>query len=91
MEEGQKPVSIVQQMKRLAMQQKREQFVEQQAASSVVTCPQCGAGRAKHDGLTACAYCGFEYTNAVLTDGIHIRETDNSRKGSSRTINGGKE
>lgn len=78
-------------MKRLAMQQKREQLVEQQAASSVATCPQCGAGRAKHDGLTACAYCGFAYTHAVLTDGIHIKDTDNSRTGSNRTVNGGEE
>jgi len=91
MEEQQKPLSIVQQMKQLAMQQKREQFVEQQAGSSVATCPKCGAGRAKHDGLTACAYCGFEYTHAALTDGIHIKDTDNSRKGSSQTINGGGE
>lgn len=91
MKEQQKPLSIVQQMKQLAMQQKREQFVEQQAGSSVATCPQCGAGRAKHDGLTACAYCGFEYTHTTLTNGIHIRETDNSRKEYSRTVNGGEE
>src|SRR3546814_7200850 len=88
MEEKQKPVSIVQQMKQLALQQKREQFVEEQAGTSVATCPQCAAGRAKHDGLTTCAYCGFEYTQAILTEGIHIRTTDNSRKGEDRPPHG---
>lgn len=87
MGEQQKPLSIVEQMKQRALAQQRDKVVEQQAESTVATCPQCGAGRAKHDGLTACAYCGYEYTQAVLSDGIHIKETDNSRKATSRTIN----
>jgi len=84
----QKPLSIVEQMKQRALAQKRDKVVEQQAASTVATCPQCGAGRAKHDGLTACAYCGYEYTQATLSEGINIKETDNSRKATSRTVNG---
>ena len=87
MEEQKKPLSVVQQMKRLALQQKREPFAEQEAGSHVATCPQCGAGRAKHDGLTACAYCGFGYTRTVLTDGIHIQQTDNSPKAVRSTRN----
>lgn len=42
------------------------------------TCPQCGAGRAKQDGVTHCAYCGFEFIAVQLTDGLHIRSSDNS-------------
>ena len=42
-------------------------------------CPNCGAGRAKHDGLTHFAYCGFEFMAVKLTDGIHIKPEDNSK------------
>ncbi|MXO05426.1 hypothetical protein [Flavobacterium sp. HBTb2-11-1] len=41
-------------------------------------CPNCGAGRAKQDGLTHCAYCGFEFLNIKLTDGVYIKKEDNS-------------
>lgn len=41
-------------------------------------CPNCGAGRAKQDGLTHCAYCGFEFLSVKLTDGIYIKKEDNS-------------
>ncbi|SCY63157.1 hypothetical protein [Flavobacterium anhuiense] len=41
-------------------------------------CPNCGAGRAKQDGLTHCAYCGFEFFNIKLTDGVYIKKEDNS-------------
>ncbi len=40
-------------------------------------CPNCGAGRAQQDGLTQCAYCGFEFMSATLSDGIHIKAKDN--------------
>lgn len=43
----------------------------------LVDCPQCGAGRAQQDGLTHCAYCGFEFMAVTLTDGLHIKKTDN--------------
>jgi uncharacterized Zn finger protein (UPF0148 family) len=41
-------------------------------------CPNCGAGRAYHHGLTACAYCGFAFMDVKLTDGIHIKKDNNS-------------
>lgn len=37
-------------------------------------CPNCGAGRAYRDGLTHCAYCGFEFISGQLTDGLHIKK-----------------
>lgn len=41
-------------------------------------CPNCGAGRAQADGLTHCAYCGFEFISTKLSDGIHLTSDDNS-------------
>ncbi|GGF23272.1 hypothetical protein [Flavobacterium limi] len=41
-------------------------------------CPNCGAGRAKQDGVTHCAYCGFEFIQVKLTDGFYIKKEDNS-------------
>lgn len=41
-------------------------------------CPNCGAGRAKDDGLTACAFCGYKFMEVTLSNGIHIKEEDNS-------------
>lgn len=41
-------------------------------------CPNCGAGRAKKDGVTHCAYCGFEFISVKLTDGVYIKKEDNS-------------
>lgn len=41
-------------------------------------CPNCGAGRAKQDGITHCAYCGFEFITVKLTDGVYIKKEDNS-------------
>jgi uncharacterized Zn finger protein (UPF0148 family) len=50
----------------------------QEAKMEVTDCPNCGAGRAKQDGITNCAYCGFEFVSVRLTDGIHLKKTDNS-------------
>lgn len=74
-----KPLSIVARMQQKALQQKREAFVEKKAGMNTMTCPNCGAGRAKEDGVTKCAYCGFEFISQKLTDGIHIKESDNSK------------
>lgn len=74
-----KPLSLVERIKQLALEQKREEFKITEADSSVVTCPQCGAGRAKRDGLTRCAYCSHLFTNAEMADGVHIKKADNSR------------
>jgi uncharacterized Zn finger protein (UPF0148 family) len=42
------------------------------------SCPNCGAGRTKHDGITSCGYCGFEFIRVKLTDGVYIKKEDNS-------------
>ncbi|MEH6307696.1 hypothetical protein RYH73_18735 [Olivibacter sp. CPCC 100613] len=74
-----KPLSIVERMEQLALQQKREKFTEKQAGITTVTCPNCGSGRAKDDGLTRCAYCGFEFIKQTLSNGVHIKDRDNSK------------
>lgn len=74
-----KPLSLVERMKQKALQQKREAWVEKQPAVTTTTCPNCGVGRSKEDGLTRCAYCGFEFISRTLTDGIHIQHSDNSK------------
>lgn len=48
------------------------------AQMSLKDCPNCGAGRAKQDGVTHCAYCGFEFIQVKLTDGFYIKKEDNS-------------
>jgi Zn finger protein HypA/HybF involved in hydrogenase expression len=50
-----------------------------EAKMEVTDCPNCGAGRAKQDGLTKCAYCGFMFMDIQLTDGIHIKKEDNAK------------
>lgn len=52
------------------------------AQIDAVACPNCGAGRAKHDGVTHCAYCGFEFLAVKLGDGLHIKSSDNSPQAS---------
>ena len=74
-----KPLTIVERMKKLALQQKRAKFNEKQAGVTTSTCPNCGSGRNKADGLTRCAYCGFTFLQHDLSDGIHITEEDNSK------------
>lgn len=48
------------------------------AKMEVRDCPECGAGRAFQDGLTACAYCGFVFMDTKLTDGVNIKKENNS-------------
>ena len=50
----------------------------EEARMEVRDCPSCGAGRAYRDGLTNCAYCGFSFMDIKLTDGIHIKKSNNS-------------
>ncbi|SFC92175.1 hypothetical protein [Flavobacterium phragmitis] len=54
------------------------EFETTEAKMSAKDCPNCGAGRAKEDGVTHCAYCGFEFLNVKLTDGLYIKKEDNS-------------
>lgn len=74
-----KSLSFVERMKLKALEQKREAFIEKQAGVITNTCPNCGSGRAKEDGLTRCAYCGFEFIAHRLSNGIHIKNSDNSK------------
>lgn len=50
----------------------------EEARMDIRDCPECGAGRAYHKGLTACAYCGFVFMDTKLTDGVNIRKENNS-------------
>ena len=43
-------------------------------------CPNCWASRAKQDGLTHCAYCGFGFVSVELWNWIFIKKEDNSKK-----------
>jgi len=78
MEEKKNQFSIVERLKMRAQEQKRAHVEFSEAKMNVLTCPNCGAGRAKSDGLTACAYCGHAFTYNTLVDGIHIKRSDNS-------------
>ncbi len=49
------------------------------AELSIKDCPACGAGRAQQDGVTHCAYCGFEFISVKLTNGLNLKKEDNSR------------
>jgi uncharacterized Zn finger protein (UPF0148 family) len=75
-----KPMSLLEKMKKKALEQKSYggDFVEESAKVNARVCPNCGAGRAVNDGLTHCAYCGFEFLSVKLTDGIHLKKEDNS-------------
>jgi uncharacterized Zn finger protein (UPF0148 family) len=80
MPEEKKPLSLLEKMKQKAMAQKSYggEFVDESAKLNARACPNCGAGRAAHDGLTHCAYCNFEFLSVKLTDGINIKKQDNS-------------
>jgi uncharacterized Zn finger protein (UPF0148 family) len=79
MENNEPPkLSFAERMKQKAISQKNygEDFEtgKKDAGISVTDCPNCGAGRAKADGLTHCAYCGFEFISTPLSDGIFIKK-----------------
>ena len=82
MEENKKPLTLLEKMKQKAMEQKSYggEFTEEAAKINAKTCPNCGAGRAEQDGITHCAYCSFEFLSVTLSDGIHIKKEDNSKK-----------
>jgi uncharacterized Zn finger protein (UPF0148 family) len=75
-------LSFVERMKQKAMAQKNYggdiKASESVASMDVRDCPNCGAARAQQDGLTHCAYCGFEFISTKLTDGIYIKKENNS-------------
>lgn len=81
--ENKKPLSFVEKMKLQAQQKKygEDKFQPQEKAEiDTQDCPNCGAGRAKYEGVTHCAYCGYEFIQTKLDDGIFIRKEDNSKK-----------
>ncbi|MCG2618014.1 hypothetical protein LZZ85_27170 [Terrimonas sp. NA20] len=80
MSDGKKSLTLLEKMKQKAMMQKSYggEFIEESAKLTARVCPNCGAGRAAHDGLTHCAYCSFEFLSVKLTDGINIKKQDNS-------------
>ena len=81
-EENKKPLSLVERMKLKAQQNSKYggQFVVKKAEVSAQDCPNCGAGRAKHEGVTHCAYCGCEFIHQKIEDGLHLKKDDNSKR-----------
>ena len=81
MEDKNKTLSILERMKLKATSQKNYggETEIKEAGIAVRTCPNCGAGRDKQDGLTKCAYCSFEFHTGELTDGIYIKKENNSK------------
>lgn len=82
MEEKKPMLSFLEKLKQKAESQKTYggEFTPVDASMDVKDCPNCGAGRTKQDGLTNCAYCGFEFLSVQLTDGIFIKKEDNSNR-----------
>lgn len=68
-------------LQKLKEKQSQQEASKKEAPKMAATaCPNCGAGRAKQDGLTHCAYCGFEFIAVQLSNGIHLKKEDNSNK-----------
>lgn len=82
MSEGEKKMSFVERMKQRALEQEKfgGKMEDTAAEMKAQDCPNCGAGRAKHDGVTHCAYCGFEFINTTIGKGVYLSEKDNSKK-----------
>jgi hypothetical protein len=81
MEDEKKPLSFVERMRQKAASQKNyggDPDVKP-ASMDIKDCPNCGAGRAKQDGLTHCAYCGHPFLTVILTDGVYVKKEDNSK------------
>ena len=78
MAEEKKHLSFLQKLKEKQLQNEQQQKEAPKMAATA--CPNCGAGRAKQDGLTHCAYCGFEFISVELSDGLHLKKEDNSKQ-----------
>ena len=74
-----KALSLIEKMKAKTEDQNLYNYKPTEAKMDVSACPNCGAGRAKDDGLTRCGYCGFKFLSVKLTDGINIKKENNSR------------
>ncbi|MGI9527332.1 MAG: hypothetical protein ACR2MS_09515 [Weeksellaceae bacterium] len=73
-EANKKPLSLVERMKFKAKNSPKYggEYIEEKANMSATDCPNCGAGRAKLDGVKNCAYCGYEFLENHQTKGIHL-------------------
>ncbi|MBW8684955.1 hypothetical protein K1Y79_11495 [Chitinophaga sp. B61] len=80
MQEENKKMSFIERMKQRAVSQQQYGGKAQDitAGTDESACPNCGAGRAKQDGLTHCAYCGHTFNITTLTDGHYIKKSDNA-------------
>lgn len=74
-------LSLIERLKLQSQQQEQlaGDFMNKPAELEIQDCPNCGAGRAKRDGVTKCAYCNYEFISAKIDDGINLKSTDNSR------------
>lgn len=81
MSDPNKALSFIEKMKLKAQSQQNYggETAIKDASATTATCTNCGAGRAKQDGLTKCAYCGFEFIAVELTNGLHLTKQDNSQ------------
>ena len=80
--EEKKGLSFLEKLKAKAQAQEKYggEIKAQDANMAANTCANCGAGRAKEDGVTHCAYCGHAFMQVKLTDGLNIKKEDNSRE-----------
>ncbi len=74
--EEEKKLSFIERLKQQAVSQKPYggEIKQEEAQINARTCPNCGAGRALRDDLTECAYCGFEFMDITLDNGIFINK-----------------
>lgn len=71
-----KPLAFLRQLRQKAASQTPYGGVTQEQAAkiSAVTCPNCGAPRAREDGLTRCAFCNHEFMRVEISDGLHLKK-----------------
>ena len=81
MAEEKKVNSFIEKMKQKAKTQEvyGGKLEDKSASLSIKDCPNCGAARAQQDGITHCAYCGFEFIGVKISNGINLKENDNSQ------------
>jgi len=75
-------LSLIERLKLQSQQQKQlaGDFMNKPSQLDTLDCPNCGAGRAKQDGVTKCAYCNYEFISKKIDDGINLKITDNSKR-----------
>lgn len=73
-EKDKKPLTLVERMKLKTKNQLKYggELIEKASNVSVTDCPNCGAGRAKLEGVKICSYCGFQFLEHDHTAGIYL-------------------